>query len=576
MGIRGAKAIWDADTDGIELLDVTIGDLLDDRARSFPDIEAIVYRYPEIGLNLRMTYRQYQAEADRLAKGLLSLGINKGEHVAVWATNVPEWPLLEMALAKIGAVMVTINTNYRAAELEYVLRQGDVSTLFLIPSYRDNSFVDAAYSAAPELKDLQDPTAGKLRCAGLPRLLRVVLIGETPAPGMLSYQQVVAMGDTVPDQELRRRQAMVSPQDVAMIQFTSGTTGFPKGVMLTHHASVNNAMLLGHRWEWQPDERLITGMPFFHAAGSLLFILGGLAAGVTVIPLITFDAGKQLELIAQEKATFTLAVPTMLIAMLNHPQLAGGQVDVSSMRRFSSGGAPVPVALMEQIKEKTGADVAIAFGQTESSGIIATTRARDPFELASSTVGIPLPHTEVKIVDAGGEPVLQGEPGELMFRGYQAMRGYYKMPEMTAEVMDSDGWLHTGDLATMNQDGYVNIVGRLKDMVIRGGENLYPVEVEAFLMRHPKIAEAQVIGVPDLFMGEELCAALRCKPGEVATEGEIQEYCRAGISRQKVPRYIKFVSEFPLTASGKVRKFELKEQMIRELGLEEAARLRTA
>jgi len=576
MGIRGTKAIWDAETDGIELLDITIGDLLDRQARAFPDWEAIVYRYPEIGLNLRLTYRQYQAKADRLAKGLLALGIDKGEHVAVWATNVPEWPLLEMALAKVGAVMVTVNTNYRSAELEYVLRQGDVSTLFLIPSYRDSSFVDAVYRATPELKELQDPPAGTLRCSSLPCLRRVVLIGHSQAPGMLSYEQVVAMGNTVPDEELRRRQATVSPQDVAMIQFTSGTTGFPKGVMLTHHASVNNAMLLSQRWDWKEDERLITAMPFFHAAGSLLFILGGLAAGVTVIPLITFDPGKQLELIAQERATFTLAVPTMLIAMLNHPLMVAGELDLSSLRRVASGGAPVPVALMEQIREKMASDVAIAFGQTECSGIISTTPAHDPFELASSTVGIPLPHAEVKIVDEAGEPVDFGMPGELLVRGYQVMNGYYKMPEKAAEAIDSDGWLHTGDLATMSHDGHVNIAGRLKDMVIRGGENLYPVEIEALLMRHPKIAEAQVIGVPDLFMGEELCATLRCKPGEVATEDEIRQYCRAGISRQKVPRYIKFVSEFPLTASGKVRKFQLKEQMIRELGLEEAARLRTA
>src|SRR5215471_5574692 len=356
MGIRGTKAIWDADTDGIELLDITIGDLLDRQAESFPDREAIVYRYPEIGLNLRLTYRQYQAEADRLAKGLLSLGIHKGEHVAVWATNVPEWPLLEMALAKVGAVMVTVNTSYRSGELEYVLRQGDVSTLFLIPGYRDNSFLDAVYNAAPDLRRLQNPSVDSLRCSNLPALRRVVLIGDVSAAGTLSYQQALSLGDRVSDEEIRQRQATVSPQDVAMIQFTSGTTGFPKGVMLTHNASLNNAMLLSQRWDWKEDERLITAMPFFHAAGSLLFILGGLAAGVTLIPLITFDPRKQLELITQEKATFTLAVPTMLIAMLNHPLLARGEIDLSSMRRVASGGAPVPVALMEQVRGKLGSD----------------------------------------------------------------------------------------------------------------------------------------------------------------------------------------------------------------------------
>jgi fatty-acyl-CoA synthase len=489
---------------------------------------------------------------------------------------VPEWPLLEMALAKVGAVMVTVNTSYRAAELEYVLRQGDVSTLFLVPNYRDNSFVDAVYKAAPELRQVEDPPIDSLQCPNLPRLRRVVLIGDVPAAGMLSYQQAVSMGDRVSDEELRRRQAAVSPRDVAMIQFTSGTTGFPKGVMLTHHSSVNNALLLSHRWDWQPDERLITAMPFFHAAGSLLFILGGLTAGLTVIPLITFDPGKQLELIAREGATFTLAVPTMLIAMLNHPLLAEADFDISSMRRIASGGAPVPVALMEQVREKLGTDIAIAFGQTESSGIIATTPAHDPFELKSTTVGIPLPHVEVKIVDSTGEPAGLGEPGELLIRGYQVMKGYYNMADKTAEAIDSGGWLHSGDLATMKADGHVNIVGRLKDMVIRGGENLYPAEIEAFLMRHPKIADAQVIGVPDVYMGEELCATIRLRAGEIATEDEIRRYCSEGISRQKVPRYIRFVVEFPLTASGKVRKFELRELMIHELGLEEAASLRTA
>jgi fatty-acyl-CoA synthase len=576
MGIKGGKAIWDSETEGIDLLDTTVGDLLDRQAQALPDHEALVYRYPEIGLNLRLTYRQYQAAADRLAKGLIAIDIGKGEHVAVWATNVPEWPLLEMALAKVGAVMVTVNTNYRAAELKYVLRQGDVTTLFLVPGYRDNSFIEAVQSVAPQLRDITDPAVERLQCSHLPCLRRVVLIGEAPLPGMLCYRDVMTMGERVPDDALRQRQAGVSPHDVAMIQFTSGTTGFPKGVMLTHHASVNNVLLLSRRWNWPADDRLITAMPFFHAAGSLLFVLGALTAGVTLVPLITFDPAKHLELIAEERATFTLAVPTMLIAMLNHPRLSAGGLDLSSLRQVASGGAPVPVALMEQIKEQLGADVAIAFGQTESSGIITTGAARDPFELKSATVGTPLPHVEVTIVDAAGEPVALGEAGEMLIRGYQVMKGYYRMPERTAEAIDAEGWLHTGDLATMNRDGYVNVVGRLRDMVIRGGENLYPAEIEDYLMRHPKITEAQVVGVPDPFMGEELCAVVRLKAGCALDVDEIRQYCRAGISHQKVPRYVRFMREFPMTASGKVRKFELKEQMIRELGLEDAAGLRTA
>jgi fatty-acyl-CoA synthase len=577
MGIRAGKAIWDADTEAIELLDLTIGDLLDRQAQAFPDREALVYSYSELGLNLRLTYGQYQAEANRLAKGLLALGIEKAEHVAVWATNVPEWALLEMALAKVGAVLVTVNTNYRAAELEYVLRQGDITTLFLIGGYRDNSFLDSVCSAAPELKEVKDPANEALQCPNLPCLKRVILIGDQPRRGLLSYQQVLSRAEAVTDETLKARQASLSPHDLAMIQYTSGTTGFPKGVMLTHHGLANNALFFSDRWNWQAHDRLITSMPFFHAAGCGLFILGGLVTGATLIPLITFDPGKQLELIMTESGTCTFGVPTMLIAMLNHPRLLDPDLDISSLRQVGSGGAPVPVALMEQVKERMGADVAIAFGQTECSGIITSTLAHDDFELKSATVGTPLPHVGVRIVDAAsGEPVGLGQAGELVIRGYQVMKGYYKMPEKTAETIDQDGWLHTGDLATMNRDGYVNIVGRLKDMVIRGGENLFPVEIEAYLMRYPKVAEAQVVGVPDLFMGEELCAALRLKAGETADEAEIREYCRAGISRQKIPRYFRFLSEFPLTANGKVRKFELKQQMIKELGLEEAAKLRTA
>jgi fatty-acyl-CoA synthase len=575
MPIRAGRAIWDADSTGNELLDITIGGLLDSQAAAFPNREALVYRYPEIGLSLRLTYGQYRAEADRLAKGLLAIGFAKGEHVAVWATNVPEWPLLEMALAKVGAVFVAVNTNYRSSELEYLLRQGDVTTLVLTSGYRDNSFLEAVDAIAPELKELKDPAVEELRCSRLPLLRRVIFIGDSPPRGLLSYRHVISMGDGVPDEMLRERQASVSPDDVAMIQYTSGTTGFPKGVMLSHAGLINNALLFSRTWNWQPDDRLVTPMPFFHAAGANI-IFGGLASGAAVIPLVTFDPAKQLELIEKERATCTFGVPTMLIAMMNHPRLLTGDLDLSSLRLVGSGGAPVPVSLMEQIRERLGVDIGIAFGQTESSGVITTTPAGDSFELKSATVGIPLPHVDVKIVDAaGGETLGFGQKGELLIRGYQVMKGYYKMPEKTAEAIDPDGWLHTGDLATMNQNGYVNIVGRLKDMVIRGGENLYPVEIEAYLMSHPKIAEAQVVGVPDFFMGEELCAAIRLKVDESADEDEIREYCRAGMSRNKVPRYIRFLSEFPTTASGKVRKFELKQRMIKELGLDDAATSRT-
>ncbi len=580
MGIKSDRAIWEAESEGLELIDLTIGDLLDQQAAARPDCEAVVYRYPELGLDLRLTYREYRDEVNRLAKGMLALGIEKGDHVAVWATNLPEWLVLMMALAKIGAVMVTVNTNYRAAELEYVLRQGDISTLAMIAAYRDNSFLEAIYSVAPELKQITDPAREELRCARLPLLKRVILLGEKPQTGLMPYSQAVALGASVTDEALQARQANVTPYDVAQIQYTSGTTGFPKGAMLTHHGVVNNALLSSVRWGIQADDRLVTPMPFFHVAGCILHALGALTRGAALIPLITFDPAKQLELIAVERATYSGGVPTMLIAMLNHPRFLAGEFDLSSLRQIGSGGSPVPVVLMEQVKEKMGADVAIVFGQTEASPIITQTLTEDSFELKSATVGIPQPHTEVKIVHTSGahtgEPASFGEAGELLARGYLVMKGYYRMPDKTAETIDADGWLHTGDLATMNEKGYVNIVGRVKEMVIRGGENLFPAEIEAFLMRHPKVAEAQVIGVPDAFMGEELCALVRLKPDERAEEEELRAYCHANISRQKTPKYIRFVTGFPLTASGKVKKYELREQLITELGLEDVARLKTA
>ncbi|HST20282.1 MAG TPA: AMP-binding protein [Blastocatellia bacterium] len=318
-------------------------------------------------------------------------------------------------------------------------------------------------------------------------------------------------------------------------------------------------------------------MPLFHVAGCVGGVIIGLYIGGVLIQMIAFDPAKQLELMANEKATFTFAVPTMLIAMLNHPRFIAGEFDLSSLRLIMTGATPVPVVLIEQVKEKIGADCIIVFGQTESSGTVTETLLTDSFELKSATVGIPHPHMDIAIVNpATGEPVGFGESGELLARGFLVMKGYYNMPELTAEAIDAEGWLHTGDLATMNAQGYVNIVGRVKDMIIRGGENVYPAEIESFLMRHPKIAEAQVVGVPDTFMGEEAAALLRLKSGETADETEILEYCRANISRHKIPKYINFVDAYPLTASGKVKKFELRAQLIKELGLEEAAKLRTA
>ena len=577
MGIKGSLAIWEAESRDIELINLTIGELFDRQCEAFADKEAIVYNYPEVGLDLRLSYREYRDEVDRLAKGLLALGIQKGENVAVWATNVPEWILLEMALAKIGAVLVTVNTNYRASEIEYVLRQGDITTLFMIEEHRGNSYVESIYRVAPELKDLNDPIREQLSSANLPELKRVILIGDAALAGMMSYKNVVPLGEDITDETLRERQSSLDPHDVIQMQYTSGTTGFPKGVMLTHHGIINQTHVSCLIGNLKSDERYVTAMPFFHIAGSLGAVMFAVYLGCTLIPLISFDPTKELELFDNERATFSFNVPTMLIAMLNHPRFLAGEFDLSSLREIITGATPVPVALMEDVKAKMGADCTIVYGLTESTGTVTETIQSDSFELKSSTTGIPHPHMEVMITDpATGEPVALGEQGELMTRGFLVMKGYYDMPDKTAETIDDKGWLRTGDLATMNAEGYVNIVGRVKDMIIRGGENIYPAEIEEFLMRHPKIAEAQVVGVPDSFMGEEVAAVLRLRPNETITEDEIRSYCCDGISRHKVPQYIRFASVFPLTASGKVKKFELKAQLTRELGLEDIAIQKTA
>ncbi len=569
MGTMGDLAIWHAESEGYKLLNITIGDLLDTQATVLSDKEALVYRYPERGLDMRLTYWELRDEVNRVARGLLALGIETGEHVAVWAPNVPEWIFLQLALAKIGAVLVTVNTAYRAAELQYLLRQGDITTLFMVEELRDNSYLDSVYSIVPEMKADYDSTHSAWHSVALPRLKQVVLLTETNRPGCLQYAQVVAQGCTVTEEMLAVRQRNVAPHDAAQIQYTSGTTGFPKGVVVSHFSHLNDAYLFAARTGIQGSDRMVLGMPLFHVAGCVGGLLKMLIVGGTLIPLITFDPAKQLELITHEHGTLSWGAPTMLLAMLNHPRFLAGEFDTTTLRAIICGGAPVPMVLMQQVKAKMGADLIIAFGMTEASGYISHTLSTDSDELKSETVGIPLPHVDVQLINPQtGKTVGFGETGELLTRGFLVMQGYYNMPEKTAETIDADGWLHTGDLATMNAQGYIAIVGRVKDMVIRGGENLYPAEIEAFLMQHPKVAEAQVVGVPDAFMGEEMVALLRLRTNEIADEEEIRAFCRGAISTRKIPRYIRFVTAYPSTASGKIKKFELRAQLIKELGLQ--------
>jgi fatty-acyl-CoA synthase len=562
---KGNRSHWAPETEGFELLELTLGELLDRQAQTFGDQEAVVYRYPEEGLELRLGFRALRDRVDAVAKGLMALGVEAGDKVAVLATNIPEWLLLELAIPRIGAVLVTVNTNVRAAELEYLLRQAEVHTLLLIEEHRGNRYAETVGSLVPELAGRADPVRDAIASAAFPQLRHVVQLGNTPPqPGLLPFAGMLDAGERVDDGALRARHAAVKPDDISQIQFTSGTTGAPKGAMITHRGTINNARLFGFRAGFRAGDRMVTAMPFFHTAGNVLDVLGLIVHGGTLVKAIHFDPLKLLELVQQERATILHGVPTMLLAMLQHPRAA--EFDTSSLRLVVSGGTPIPVPVLEQVKAQFGADPVIGFGMTEASPMVTGTPADDSFELKSATVGKPLPHVAVKIVDRQGEPVPLGEPGELLVRGFGVMKGYYKMPDQTAEAIDADGWLHSGDLATMDAQGYIRIVGRIKDMIIRGGENVYPAEVESFLMRHPAIRQAQVVGVPDPYMGEEAAAFIQLREGRTLVEDELRDHCRANMSRHKLPKYFRFVTEFPLTPSGKVKKFELRDRLVAELG----------
>jgi fatty-acyl-CoA synthase len=581
MGIiNNGLSYWQSESDGIPLLEISIGDLLDRRAEEIPTQEAIVYScYPEFGgtLDIRWSYHEYRERVNAIARGLLALGLNKGDHIAVWAANLPEWPLLELAAFKAGLVLITINPVLRAHEVEYILKQGDATALFFMARIRE-------HDCLATMRSLTTPGAknGEVTGEVLPKLRYMSLLGA-PLAGLVEqegwrptlFREMIAEGAQVSSDALRERQASVKPTDPGQILYTSGTTGFPKGAVQSQRAILNNGAIFARRWGQHQGDHGCSAMPFFHAGGCVLGILAALGAGSTLHPMVAFDPLKALQIISTERCTMFGGVPTMLLAIMQHPDF--GKYDLSCLRSVISGGSPVPVYLMEQVKERIGADVAIVFGQTEASAAITLTLQDDTFELKSATVGVPMPHGEVKIIDpATDKAVPCGERGELCCRGYLVMDGYYNMPDKTAEAIDSKDWLHSGDLATMDAHGYVNIVGRLKDMIIRGGENIFPREVEEFLIRHPKVADVQIVGVPDKFFGEEQLAVVIPKEGEQLTEQELREYCKDQISHQKIPRYFQFVESYPLTASGKVQKFVLRQNAIAAFGLEEAAKTKTA
>jgi len=537
-------------------LNVTMAELLQDIAGQYPDGEALVF--PETGL--RQSYREFHAACRNAAKGFMALGIQKGDRVSVWTTNLPEWVHMQFGLGMIGAVLVTINTNYKSSELEYILSQSESTTLVLIEGYRDTSFYDMLREIAPELKW---SLPGKLGSHRLPCLKNVVYLGRRKeTPGMFGFAEVLRLARTVTDHDLRMRIESLDTHDVINMQYTSGTTGFPKGVMLTHHNIINNARMVGDVLGLTPRDRLLIHVPLFHCFGCVMSTLNCVAHGSTMVLMEGFDALKSLQAIDLERCTAVNGVPTMFITMLGHPEF--DNCSLASLRTGIMAGAPCPVEVMQAVREKMHCpEIVIAFGQTESSPVMTMTRRDDPVEIRVATVGRLLPGIEGRIVDPySGQELPAGVQGEIVTRSPCVMKGYFKMPEATMETIDKDGWLHTGDLGTMDAQGYFKVTGRIKEMIIRGGENIYPREIEEFLHRHPKVSDAYVVGVPDRKYGEQILAVIRLHEGETADADEFVRFCRGRIARHKIPCYWEFVESFPMTASGKVQKYKLIERYV--------------
>ncbi|MBT2639529.1 AMP-binding protein [Bacillus sp. ISL-39] len=535
------------------MLPYTVGELLEVQAKKYPEHEAVVYA----DRDLRMNYKEFNMLCRKAARGLMKLGVKKGEHIAAWSSNTPEWVVSQFATGKMGAVLVTVNTNYRTAELEYLLKQSDSTTIILMEQYKDASYIDMVYEIVPELKTSEP---GKLESSTLPYLRNVIVMGEKRFPGTYSWQDILDMADGVTEEELDAQMATLKQSEVINMQYTSGTTGFPKGVMLTHSNIVNNAYNVASAMKLTDQDRLCIPVPFFHCFGCVMGTLACATVGATMVPVQEFSPKAVLETVEKEKCTALHGVPTMFIAELNEPEFE--KYDLSSLRTGIMAGSNCPIEVMKAVNDKMGAtEITIAYGQTESSPVITQTRTNDPLELRVETVGKALPEVEVKIVKPGTmEEVPRGVQGELCTRGYHVMDGYYKNPDATREAIDAEGWLHTGDLAVMDENGYCRVTGRLKDMIIRGGENIYPREIEEFLYRHPKVLDVQVVGIPDSVYGEEVMAWIILKDGESARAKEIKEYCKGKISKHKIPRYIEFTESYPMTASGKIQKFKLREQ----------------
>ena len=552
-----------------QLIDMTFPQVLDAQCEAFPD--QIAFKYTT--LDYTRTYSEFRDDVDTFARSLIAMGVRPGTHVAVWATNIPQWYIAFWATTKIGAVLVTVNTAYKIHEAEYLFRQSDTHTLVMIDSYRDSNYAEIVKELCPELKDT--PAGSPLHSKRLPFLRNVITCGFS-MEGCMTWDEAIEKGKNVPVEEVYRFASQVDKDDVCNMQYTSGTTGFPKGVMLTHHNVVNNGKCIGDRMDLSTADRMMIQVPMFHCFGMVLAMTASMTHGASLMPLPYFSPKPALACINNEKITAFHGVPTMFIALLGHDDFP--KTDFSHMRTGIMAGSPCPISVMQDVVNKMNMkEITIVYGQTEASPGCTMSSTDDPIDVRVATVGRALPEIECKIVNPEtGEECPDNVTGEFVARGYNIMKGYYKMPKATASAIDKDGWLHTGDLACRTPEGNFRITGRLKDMIIRGGENIYPKEIEEFIYTHPKVSDVQVIGVPDEAMGEEIMACVILKEGESMTEDEMKQYVRDHMAKHKVPKYIDFVSAFPMNAAGKILKYKMREDAIQKLGLQKADSIVTA
>ncbi len=558
------KYIWKKE----HLIDLTFPEVLDRVADQFPEQNAFDYSM----LDYTRTYPQFRDDVDTFARSLIAMGVGKGDHVAIWATNVPQWYITFWATTRIGAVLVTVNTAYKVHEAEYLLRQSDTHTLVMIDGYKDSNYVEIMNTICPEMKEC---APGHLNSKRLPRLKNVISV-DSAQPGCFTWDAAIALAETVPLGEVYRRMRAIDKNDVCNIQYTSGTTGFPKGVMLTHYNVVNNGKAIGDCMDLSTADRLMIQVPMFHCFGMVLAMTAAMTHGTSMSPIPYFSPRVSLDCINKKKITAFHGVPTMFIAMLGHPDFA--KTDFSHMRTGIMAGSPCPIKVMQEVVEKMHMrDICITYGQTEASPGCTMSKTTDSLETRVNTVGGAMFGVECRIVDPEtNEELPDNVDGEFVARGYNIMKGYYNMEEATAAVIDSEGWLHTGDLARRLPDGNYKITGRIKDMIIRGGENIYPKEIEEFYYTHPDVKDVQVIGVPDKQYGEEIMACIILKEGAQVTEEELRQYALERMAKHKCPRYIEFVREFPMNAAGKILKYKMREQAVEKLNLGDASKIETA